>query len=947
MAFISFIVSNVFKNRRRTISAIIGITLAVTLISAEIIAIDTSASSVINDKIEQVPYDFRANSRDDYNNTTKALENVKRVIRVEPVKTPGGYGIYVGNISEGYIEERGYYRQGESYYVELIGARQSFSEVMNKFGLKGEFNVSGATISETIAESLGLSIGDTLTLKRREYVYSGESAIIKNFTYNITITALFKTPSQPNVENYFEYSNYKSSGEFYYNSIFVNISSIDAIYSALNFSKERHDSYYDGYYDNYYDNYYAYTYYIWIDRDSLINPHDLSGSEKALENERARIAESGSKVDHTFVCYESNLIMAIYELEQWLTTAKLVYIGISFPAIGLGVYLGIIGIDLGMNERRREIGVLGARGCKKRQLGIMFIIEALISGLMAGLVGIFLGALMSNIVISVGASPIENKENIIALFSSLTISPQSVAIAIIFAVILMLLSIISPLRRMLKTPPIDNLKFFSASESELKYTPKWDIVMLSVAIVTYSAVMLSTYISQHADEFGFIFTECFLALVAISHILMPVSPFFLIFSITRMLTRGTKKLYEFSSKLTKPVTSQMWFVVDKNVVRNPKRVSSVCTIVSLAIAFGLFVAMTSDTQLEFQRKYIEATVGSDICISTDTNINFTSKLSNIDGIETISPYITSYSYSNYGISFTCIYINSTLYSKAVNIQESMFKEGSPSSILEIRKDKKCIIGKEYAEHGSLEIGDKLEIEFGFDIDGEPIVEVYRVNAIVNFLPGLGTYTEYVIVDFEQLPKDLSIYSYQGVNYLIKTKEGYDPDLIAQDIESIFSENIDGIKTVKSATKEYNRDPLSTSLPQFLKLEFYFSVLIITIGLGMILYVASIEREREMAGLVARGASNSHIETLFIGEGLTIIIMGTIIGTTTGLITAYVYSHVFSFLVNPYGIEYTPYFTLNLALVVLGTLISMLIAVFLVARRASSLDLSEALRLRGG
>ncbi|MEM2899351.1 MAG: FtsX-like permease family protein [Thermoplasmata archaeon] len=930
MAFMSFIFNNVFINRRRTISAMIGITLAVTLVSAEIIAIDTSASSVIKSKFEQVPYDYSANSKYDYNNTTKLLENVKNVIHVEPIDKRGFSGFYVGNISEGYIEEG--YRRPKYNYVELVGARQSFSKVMDKFGIEGGFDVSGATISDYIAKSFGLAVGDTLTLRYREYYDEyGENPVIKNYTYNISVSAIFKIREPTSAEYHSVYMNYRY-GEFSVASIFVNISAIEGIYSALNRSREF---------------YHEYTYYIWIDRDALINPHDLAGSKEALEKERQKIIDMGRKVDSSFVCYESNLIIAISELEQWLTSAKLVYVGISFPAIGLGVYLGIIGIDLGMNERRREIGVLGARGCKKRQLGIMFVTEALISGLIAGVLGIFFGSMMSNIVISLGAVPAMNEENQVGIFSSFTISYQSVVLAIIFAVALMLLSTVSPIRRMLKTPPIENLKFFSASESESKYNPKWDVIMLGIAIVTYSTVMLVSYVTQHANEFGFIFIECFLALGVISIILMPISPFLLIFSITRILTLGTKRLYDMSSNLTKPITSQMWYVVNKNVVRNPKRVSSVCTIVSLAIAFGLFVAMMSDTQVEYQRKYIEATVGSDMSVTTYTNINFTNKLSNIDGIETVSPYMSIYCYSGYGTSFTCIYINSTLYTKAVNIHESMFKEGSPSAFLELKKEKKCIIGNEYAKQNGIEVGDKVEVWFDQYIGGEPISEVYFVNAIVNFLPGLGAYTNYVIVDFEQIPKNYNIYSCNEVNYLIKTKEGYNPDLIAKDIHCLFSDDVYEIKTVKSVTEEYSADPLGTSLPQFLKLEFYFSVLIITIGLGMILYVASIEREREMAGLVARGASNSHIETLFIGEGLTIIIMGTIIGSTTGLITAYVYTQVFSSLVNPYGIEYTPYFTLNLAIVVLVTIISMLIAVFVVARRACALDISEALRLRGG
>ncbi len=948
MAFASFILSNVFRNRRRTFSAIIGITLAVTLISAEIIAIDTSAAAVVQKKLDEVPFDFFGFSSREVNNTTRALEKVRYITHVEPVMKKDTYDIYVGNMSH---EDYGYRESYSPKYfsVSLVGVRQSFGDVMGKFDLSGSFDVSGATISDSVADALGLAVGDTLKITRREYNYDPYhyTPAYTNYTVNVTVTAVFNAASEPKDDVYPLYGGYYDgygNNYFGYNTIFVNISSVEALYSALNYSEEAH-----GYYGAYGA---KYSYYIWIERETMINAHDITATRVALDKERNRLSKDGKAADYTFDVRESELLSALAGIEQWLTNAKLIYMGVSFPAIGLGVYLGLIGIDLGMNERRREMGVLGARGCKHHQMTGMFIAESLIAGLIAGILGIFFGALTSKLVISVGASPGGSTGDMLKnALASLTIEPVSIALSIAFAVGLMMLAMLGPARRMLKTAPIDNLKLFSTTEAQMKYASKWDVVMIFVGISAYIGAEFYSLIRENAGLFGFMGAEACLIFAAISLLLMPVSPFLLIFGITRILTRATRKLYDISSTITKPVTGEMWHLVNRNIVRNPKRISSVCTIVSLALAFGLFVAMTSDSQIEYQRNSIAASVGSDIFIETGENINFTDKLYNIDGVDVASPYMLKSSTTNsmYGY-LNYILLNSTAYSETVELRPSLFRFGDASSFQKMANDKVCVVDNEFADRNGVDVGDFIEInfdmidEFGYY---HSITMQYKIAAIVGFLPGLGDVMEYAVVDFKQIPEEYDMYQYTGVNYHIKTKSGYDPDVVAKDIKSVFPSEVIRFRTVKTETERLNNDPIWSSMPQFLNLEFGFTVLIVTIGLGLIMFVASLEREREMAGIVARGASTAHIESLFLGEGLTIITMGTIIGTTTGLATAYVYSQVFKPIMGAYGIDYYPVFTINLAIVVLVTIISMIAAVFFVARRARALDLTEALRLRGG
>src|SRR2546427_6089182 len=66
----------------------------------------------------------------------------------------------------------------------------------------------------------------------------------------------------------------------------------------------------------------------------------------------------------------------------------------------------------------------------------------------------------------------------------------------------------------------------------------------------------------------------------------------------------------------------------------------------------------------------------------------------------------------------------------------------------------------------------------------------------------------------------------------------------------------------------------------------FMVVILTAGLGIILYAATLERDVELAAIRARGASGWQTAGLLIGEATSIMLIGLIVGTGIGILAAY-------------------------------------------------------------
>jgi len=80
-----------------------------------------------------------------------------------------------------------------------------------------------------------------------------------------------------------------------------------------------------------------------------------------------------------------------------------VYFRLSAVVIGLitllGAAIGLMNIMLvSVTERTREVGISKALGATRRVILIQFLTEAVVISLMGGLVGIFLGVMIGNIV---------------------------------------------------------------------------------------------------------------------------------------------------------------------------------------------------------------------------------------------------------------------------------------------------------------------------------------------------------------------------------------------------------------------------------------------------------------------------------------------------------------------------------------------------------------------
>jgi len=121
---------------------------------------------------------------------------------------------------------------------------------------------------------------------------------------------------------------------------------------------------------------------------------DAGQSESMGVFRQVRGLRPGEEED--FELFTSNSLVAI--LKDNTTTLRLATIAIGLMTL-LGAAIGLMNIMLvSVTERTREIGIYKALGATRRTILLQFLTEAIVICQMGGLVGIFLGILMGNIV---------------------------------------------------------------------------------------------------------------------------------------------------------------------------------------------------------------------------------------------------------------------------------------------------------------------------------------------------------------------------------------------------------------------------------------------------------------------------------------------------------------------------------------------------------------------
>ena len=970
MSFLSFFnypIGSVIRNKRRSLFAIAGIVIALSLISGSWIAVDSSGMGLLRSRLDKIPVDFVAWGRTSplhgVNESYVAeriavIESVDDVVDATAFGTGSGW-YYSNSLGETLEDDTPWLY---NYSGTLMFLSQDYGRFFSAFHVDGELPDPGTVaIPGYVADQLNLTVGDNIICRIENWI--GETDPWGNYTYttlylnlSFEISKIWtQDKSSWSDDYYWSYVDHSDDPGWIdfksvYNPVVFNLADLPLVDVPATAFMEHWGP--------------TVSYYIWVDRDNIIDLADLQGSLDRLEQLKIQLDRIGMRYD--FMVNDSELVYPLYDLIPRMEGIKPLFVALSLPVVALGAYLSIVGIDLGISERKREIAILKSRGASNRQVFTSLLTESFLLGTFAGVLGLVLGVLVSRFLLD-AATIFSYEGEGSAIASDFMISEWTIIYSVLFGIALMTASSYRPYKKISKADVKEALHYYSPTVVQIDYKPRMDIIFLSLSIISILSIWVGFDWTDNLQNVSWITRLILSILILVGIVIFPLMPFLLSLSVIRLLTRGSRKLYSKLTFIVRPWTKELHYLVEKNIVRNPRRASNLCLIIALSLAFGLFISVTMESTMRYQENLIQFEVGADIKTQSDyywggapeqLNPAILEEIGSVEGVESHSLYEAGrVSYGYYGGYYggQTIAFDALAYEDTVHPDGFYFVEGGRGSLEDLADlNGTVLITQWIAEDYGISVGDDIPLMLDLTNYSSGFYAYKFVNywgyviGIVKSLPGLESYSIYMdksALDFVPAQNRTEIVSAYGA--FVEVLDGYEQAAVADDIDHVFTDA--GMSpysiTVDERMEELNNDPAFRALTDFLYMEYVLSVAIMTIGVGILIFVAVNDREKELASIMARGSSAGQIRKILMGESFTLMVLGLIVGASVGLLTAYLFQSLYAGESSVVPREML--FTWISAVIVVASVGALIVASLVATSRAGKIKLAEVLRIRGG
>jgi len=971
LAFIKYSLMSVLRRGNRSLHALIGIVIAISLISGSWIAIDSSVLGLTRAVFEEVPVDFigrdiqfSTGDPDDAvietSAAVEAIESVDGILEATPfisVRSPS----YLNGSGGVYTDERGTNFSGTAVFLSN-GSRQ----LLDAFKIDGCLPGAGTVaIPRAVADCLGLGIGDNITCSFVQIRYFAIPNKVDGKIVYVTYARTTYVNVTSVISSIWTQRGFENPHRYWFGSPIVDKSESDvwlrlcvnpvvfniADYCALGFNKSGFDFPYS----------IEWSYLIWVDRGDVIKPANLAASIDRLSYIQNQLAKRVFYLGITVP--DSELVSPLESFGSELEGRKPLFLALSLPVLALGVYLSMIGVDLGVSERRRETAILKSRGASDRQVLESLLLEAVVLGAISGIAGLLLGVVISRFMLDAGTAL---GAEALAGLADVLVSPATVGLCIVVGVTLMLLSSFAPFKRISETSVTEALREYTPVSTRLDYWARTDIVILALCLL--SVVTMSLGLDWPASQdFSWIVELLVTSVFLLGIAIFPALPFMLSLSVVRLLTRGSTRLYSKFTWLVKPWTRDLHHLVNRNIVRNPRRASNLCLMISLALAFGLFISVTMESTVRYEREKVLFEVGADVKLDATAQTGPeepAAGASVFEGIVSLAGVEHAARFSQLMMVFesnresyraSTAVIDWSDYLQTVDPSDFFFVDGGAELLEELSYNGSVLLTREFADKGDLLVGDVLPVYAKYEVESAGRVDyVYFryqvvVAGFVKGLPGLGGMDAFIdLRSLSFIPEEdfVRLCPHEGV--LIDVAPGADPHDVAAEAVGLYEGGGFACTStvLKDRFEEMSEDTSYTSLVGFLRVEYALSIAIMTVGVGLLVFVTVQDRERELASIMARGASGGQVRRVLMGESVSLMALGLVVGTSIGVLTAYLFNAISGREVYTV-VERRLAFTYVSLSIVLSSVAALLVAALIASARAGRIKLAEVLRARGG
>jgi putative ABC transport system permease protein len=584
-------------------------------------------------------------------------------------------------------------------------------------------------------------------------------------------------------------------------------------------------------------------------------------------------------------------------------TSFIQYFLLAFGGIALfvGAFVIFNTMSITVAQRTRELATLRTLGASRRQVRLSVLLEALVIGVFASIVGLGLGYLLAK-----GLNALFEALDLALPQTDLVFATRTVVVSLLVGILVTLLAGLFPALRATRVPPISVVREGATLPKGRfsRYTPVFAVVAIT------GALALLGY-SMFADDVD---TATRLLSIAGGTLLLFVG----VAMISPQLVRPLAAVVGIPARQIGGAAGR---IARANSIRNPGRTAATAAALMIGIALVSFVAVLANGMKQSNRGAIEDQISADwVITSQDGYIPFVAAAG--DAVDDVPGAQTTDVRSDLAkLAGSDRYLTGIEPSNITEAYNFEWVEGSDAVLAEMGTNG-AILDKDFAEDKNLSVGDAFSAQV--PSGKEQPLRVVGIYKPPPFYPLLGNVS---------IPKATFDTLYERPRNQFTFVNGADRAALEQKLDAFPDANLQ--------TREEWITFQDEDFNQFLTMLYVLlalSVIVSIFGMVNTLVLSVFERTREVGMLRAVGMTRRQVRRMIRHESVITALIGAALGLPLGMFLAALVTEALS----QYEIEYAVPLGQLIVFAVIATIVGILAAI-LPARRAARLNVLQALQ----
>jgi putative ABC transport system permease protein len=585
------------------------------------------------------------------------------------------------------------------------------------------------------------------------------------------------------------------------------------------------------------------------------------------------------------------------------------YFLLSFAGVALfvGAFVIFNTLSITVAQRTREFATLRTVGASRRQVLTSVILEALVIGLAASVIGLFAG-----LGLAVGLSELFKAINLELPQTDTVFATRTVVVSLLVGTLVTLAAGLLPALRATRVPPIAAVREGATLPRGrfARFTPYVAVLIAAVAVLALAYGMLADDLAT-GDRFA----------------LLGLGVLALFVGVAMLSSRLVRPLAHVVGIPARNLGGVAGRLAERNAQRNPARTAATAAALMIGIALVTFVAVLAQGLRVSNEEAIERQIQSDLIVtSRDGYSEFPAAAGDAVGDAEFAEVVSQVRQDVAEIDGDAANLTG-LDERAVDVYGFRWEAGSDELVADLGSDG-AVIPNNVAEDKDIAVGDTLTVR---STDNE--TREFTVRGIYEgspFYPLLGT---------ASISRDAfdGLYERPRNRFTLLNVEG-GPSASSQ---AALERTLEGFPDTRVFTRDAWIDKEDEEMQQFLILLYVLLALSVVISLfGMVntLALSVFERTRELGMLRAVGMTRRQARRMVRHESVITALIGAALGLPLGIFLAALVTEA----LKQFDLRFeVPYVLLVVFAIV--AILAGLVAAIAPARRAARLNVLEALQ----